>query len=352
MNSESFLFRFKSWLMLLFGVGSGGAVSNFSRVEGKVERILCATAAGIGDTIMVADAIAALKGLYPEAKLTVLCHYDRGADEVCRLMRAVDDTVDIGLASYRWGDVIKFMFGGFWKLVFGLRRHRFDLGVVFMPNVIRRLVLAGAGCERWVYGTRIDDYPGSIASELVRLIGCEVEVGGAGLFCVDEPENAEEILGGELERPLIGVHPFCGTDWRGWDKFDELLDRAGELGGSTIVVGKSDGYRGAGRGHDLVNKLSLAELFWVISKLDVFITADSGPMHIALGLGVPTVALFGPVRPEMRVKDGEMHKHRIIYKVSGKSEKTRRITRRKVLDNSAMQSITVDEVMAVAKELL
>ena len=45
---------------------------------------------------------------------------------------------------------------------------------------------------------------------------------------------------------------------------------------------------------NLAAKTSIDELINLISKLDFFITSDSGPMHIAAALQVPTVSIFGP----------------------------------------------------------
>lgn len=45
---------------------------------------------------------------------------------------------------------------------------------------------------------------------------------------------------------------------------------------------------------NLVGKTSVTELIQYISNLDVFITGDSGSMHLASGLKIPTIALFGP----------------------------------------------------------
>lgn len=45
---------------------------------------------------------------------------------------------------------------------------------------------------------------------------------------------------------------------------------------------------------NLAGKTSITELTNYISSLDVFITGDSGPMHIAASLQIPTIALFGP----------------------------------------------------------
>jgi heptosyltransferase II len=48
---------------------------------------------------------------------------------------------------------------------------------------------------------------------------------------------------------------------------------------------------------NLAGKTSIYELSNYISKLDIFITGDSGPMHIAASLNIPTIALFGPTNP-------------------------------------------------------
>ena len=45
---------------------------------------------------------------------------------------------------------------------------------------------------------------------------------------------------------------------------------------------------------NLAGKTELDELIYLISELDIFITGDSGPMHIAAALGIPTISIFGP----------------------------------------------------------
>ncbi len=47
---------------------------------------------------------------------------------------------------------------------------------------------------------------------------------------------------------------------------------------------------------NLAGKTSVEELIEYISTLDLFITNDSGPMHVAAAFSVPTVAIFGPTR--------------------------------------------------------
>jgi heptosyltransferase-2 len=47
---------------------------------------------------------------------------------------------------------------------------------------------------------------------------------------------------------------------------------------------------------NLVGKTTIPELIHSVSNLDLFITGDSGPMHIAAAFQVPTVAIFGPTK--------------------------------------------------------
>ena len=49
---------------------------------------------------------------------------------------------------------------------------------------------------------------------------------------------------------------------------------------------------------NLVAKTNIKELIAQISTLDFFITGDSGPMHLAAALQIPTVSIFGPTKDE------------------------------------------------------
>jgi len=45
--------------------------------------------------------------------------------------------------------------------------------------------------------------------------------------------------------------------------------------------------------YNLAGKTTLKELLCIIQKCDLFLTNDSGPMHLALAMNIPTIALFG-----------------------------------------------------------
>jgi ADP-heptose:LPS heptosyltransferase len=64
----------------------------------------------------------------------------------------------------------------------------------------------------------------------------------------------------------------------------------------------------------LAGKLNLNELCYIISKLDLFITNDSGPMHIAAAAGTPVVAIFGPENPMHLRPYTREALYRVVYK--------------------------------------
>ena len=64
---------------------------------------------------------------------------------------------------------------------------------------------------------------------------------------------------------------------------------------------------------NLAGKTSLRELMALLKRCRVFLTNDTGPMHVAAALGVPVVAIFGSTSPELTgpISSGELH-HQIL----------------------------------------
>jgi ADP-heptose:LPS heptosyltransferase len=49
---------------------------------------------------------------------------------------------------------------------------------------------------------------------------------------------------------------------------------------------------------NLIGKTNISELIWVIFNSNLYISADTGTLHLAVGLGVPAIGLFGPNDPQ------------------------------------------------------
>jgi len=56
--------------------------------------------------------------------------------------------------------------------------------------------------------------------------------------------------------------------------------------------------------HDLTGRLSLVDSLAVIGALDLFLSADTGPMHMAAAVDAPSVSVFGPSDPRRYFSGG------------------------------------------------
>jgi heptosyltransferase-2 len=125
----------------------------------------------------------------------------------------------------------------------------------------------------------------------------------------DEKSQARKLLasaGIAPDRRFLVLNPGAayGSAKRwGEDRFAEAGDAlASELGIDVAIIGSEKERSIAERIHGLMRsrvavlngKTSLETLIGVISESSLVLTNDSGPMHIAAALGVPTVAVFGP----------------------------------------------------------
>jgi ADP-heptose:LPS heptosyltransferase len=103
---------------------------------------------------------------------------------------------------------------------------------------------------------------------------------------------------------LIGVFSGATIPERRWGitNFAELSQRLSQEGVGTVLDGGRSEVKNAIRFEEIVGRdkvlnfvgeTSLMETAAIISKLDILISGDTGIMHIAYGVGTPTVSLFG-----------------------------------------------------------
>jgi len=139
------------------------------------------------------------------------------------------------------------------------------------------------------------------------------------------------------------------------ERFGQLGRRIDtELGGRFLILG-SAGDRAiasrigeiARRGSlDLTGKTTLAQAMVLIARCRVFVTNDSGLMHVAAALGVPLVAIFGSTDPSRTGPRGR--NSRVIYKpVSCAPCLKARCSQ----NRECMEAVTVDEVFKEVKHL-
>lgn len=148
-------------------------------------------------------------------------------------------------------------------------------------------------------------------------------------------------------RLRVGLHPGCRPGWefKRWHpaRFAALADRlAAGLGAQTVWFGdaaevelvRSITAQMATPSLSLAGELTLCELAAMIATCDLVVSNDSGPMHLAEAVGVPTIALFSSADPRnLPARTGPFgRRHRIVSKPD-------------------LQDIGVDEVMAAVTQL-
>jgi len=125
---------------------------------------------------------------------------------------------------------------------------------------------------------------------------------------IDLAEAALLKAGVDLSKPILGLSPGANWQTKRWpaERFGDLAALALQQGVQVVVQGSED-ERDLGRAIvarapgviDLCGELNLRALGGFVARCTAFVANDSGPMHIARGLGVPTVAFFGSTDPEM-----------------------------------------------------
>ena len=269
-------------------------------------RLLVRAPNWIGDVILSLPAVRDLRRGFPEARIEVLAR-----PWVAGLYHAVAEVDAVHESRGFWDDV-ESMRGGFDAAVLLTNSFRTALQV-FLARVPERW---GYGTEgRGVWLTRAPRVPAALRGQsqvyyyraMLAGLGLEVSASPDASLVCPEPWRAEGALRlGDGEPRWIGLNPGAsfGTAKR-WipERFAALGDLlARKLQAQVAIVGGPSerelgeaiaaGMRSPAR--VLCGNTSLRELTGVLASLQLLVTNDSGPMHLAASLGVPLVAVFGP----------------------------------------------------------
>ncbi|MFH1729357.1 MAG: lipopolysaccharide heptosyltransferase II [Pseudomonadota bacterium] len=139
--------------------------------------------------------------------------------------------------------------------------------------------------------------------------------------CEKDRTEAQEFI--KSNRKLIGIHPGSGPfmGYKRWplENFIELIKKLITLHPAYDIVifgGKEEeafaekirnNVKDADRLISACGKLSLRASFELMKKCELFITNDSGPMHLASASGTKILALFGPTSEKISGPWGKGH---------------------------------------------
>jgi lipopolysaccharide heptosyltransferase II len=140
------------------------------------------------------------------------------------------------------------------------------------------------------------------------------EVTDTGL---SEAQALLDTLGRDSERPLLGLSPGANWATKQWptQSYAELAERAVASGYQVIVTASATERHLVETIKTRVPEIldasgsSLESLGGLIGACSTFVANDSGPMHIARALKIPTVAIFGSTAPQQF----DFTHHEVLY---------------------------------------
>lgn len=286
-------------------------------------RILVIRPGGIGDAVLLYPALSELRNHYADHTIDVLAEKRNsgifaGCPYINNLLLYDRHTLDT-----LYG-VIK---GGYDIVIDTEQWHRMTSALSYLTRAPERVGFA-TNERAELYSRRVrysqDDYEAVSFLNLVSaLTGEKYEFDGAKPFLpIASGLNGE--LGAAVsdfragKKAVLGIFTGATVPERKWGS-DKFAGLAGELSKENIgivLLGGGQEIRDAGAFSrtredgfvlDLIGKTPLRETASVISELDLFISADTGLMHIAYGVGTPTVSLFGAGIQKKWAPRGDKH---------------------------------------------
>jgi lipopolysaccharide heptosyltransferase II len=288
------------------------------RLDEEPERILVLEYWNLGDLVMLTPFLKNLRLHYPKAHIAIIA--SPRAVSMLEGQGLVDEIVPVKMPWAQHMARRKKYFSRYWgeyiRCIARLRARRFDLGFTVRADIRDNFLLwVGKVRHRVGYGY---GYGGSLLTEVVPPDLSQPHYADRWLHLLEhlgKPvlDRQPELRVGPEQRAfgrrflgemgldngdvLVGFHPGARNEVRQWgnEKFLEVARRLTELFPVKILWFQDPGApeKPSGRGFIPVT-LPLKEFMAVLSECKLLVCNDTGPMHMASGLGVPVVAVFGP----------------------------------------------------------
>lgn len=276
-----------------------------------VNKILIRFPNWIGDIVMATVLLENLKKQYPSAQIDVL----------------VKKPFDIVLRNHPCiASVIGFdPKGGFLKKILPhpitkqLKQTKYDLGILCTNSVSSLLIFKAAKIKTIIgYKRFLSSFLMNYALEkkphlhqkeqylsLLKPVGI-TEFNALPNFVLDEDivQDGNEILSKQLKGPYIVFHPGASYgSAKTWPlaHFEKLAQTLLNKTKLNVVFLGAVNQKSPSIQHerliDLTAKTSLKEMLFILKKAKACVCNDSGPMHLADAMQIPTLAFFGPTDP-------------------------------------------------------
>ena len=327
------------------------------------KKILVIDFGQLGDVVLSLPALRAIRARFPRAHITIAV--GKPGAEVINLSGYGDDTIVVDRVALRDGFKPLSLFRVI-ELVKDVRRRKFDFVIDLHSLSETNLLGFLSGAPKRLYSRRHGrslEYlanfhprpPAEAESSdrhlIDRYLDVLIPLGVKSANRVPQLKTrkaddlvVDRILGKAkvaTGTPLVGLFPGAGHPGRRWplEKFADLADYLMRNDDVRVLVfaGPEEQtlvseMRTIFPPRTLIlDNLTITELAAALARLAVFVSNDTGPMHIAVAVGTSVVALLDRPTPNSFVPI-ESH-HRVMY-------------------GERIHDITIDEVYAVARELL
>jgi ADP-heptose:LPS heptosyltransferase len=292
----------------------------------------------LGDVLLTTPAIRCLKSRFPQARITmVIKEWSLEAIKNNPLIENIIIFNPFWTIPSKEGKNPEGV-GGIYHLTRLLQKERFDLAIDFKGDVRNILIAYLSGAKRrFSYGIRgggflLTDmvaYEGEIHEidknlRLLNRLGIDSEDNEMELYVTDEDtarvDQIFEQKGIDLSRRTIALHYGGASQFKRWDmeKFIILAERIVENNSANVLFFGGPYERETSQlsespeeGIFLMPDLTVCQMAAAFKRCGLLVCNDSGPMHVGLAVGTPTVAIFGPTYPE-RFGPKDLEKNRVV----------------------------------------
>ena len=293
------------------------------RIDKKnIHRILIRSTNWIGDAIMSTPAVRSVRKNFPHAFISILAK--PWVAPVFEASPYIDEVIIYDGNGHHKG------FPGKLRLAKKLRTFHFDAAILLQNAIEAAMIMFFAGipvrigfntdgrtlllthsvrCTKEIKSRHQTQY----YPEILTGTGLSTDGFGLDLFIDKKFQfQANDLLTKHRLNPdgrMIGINPGAtyGTAKRWFpERFAELCNRIGNLDDFQFVIFGGPGDESLGEEIQrqitwpcisLCGQTSLQEAMALIQKCCLFITNDSGLMHVAAALDVPQIAIFGSTDP-------------------------------------------------------
>jgi len=315
-------------------------MSNNTRLNRETIRILIIKPSSLGDIFHTFPAVGLLLEKYPEAKIDWLVA--PGFAEALEFCPNLNQKIIF--PRRKLGKLSTFL-PAFFRLRKALKQNKYDLVVdfqglfrsAFFGSMARTNRYVGFAVPREkaaaIFYKEKAPIPKNCIHAVDRYLALAAFATGKNyvpsdykpLAIVNEAEKRASALldecGIKSDTPFIGVLHDARWESKCWpeqffiDTLKELFKHRSDL--KAVVLGApscmesantiASAFESTGQVFNLAGKTSIIELAEVLRKSRGIIANDSGPMHIAVAVGVPVFGLFGPTNPERTGPHGNNH---------------------------------------------